>query len=76
MQHVLDGDTLIVQGVDKFPSTTIDAHNDHRIAMAAAIAALRAEGEITIQGAESVNKSYPRFYEDLRSLSAVVNFIS
>jgi 3-phosphoshikimate 1-carboxyvinyltransferase len=76
VQHVLDGDTLIVQGADKFPSTTIDAHNDHRIAMAAAIAALRAEGEITIQGAESVNKSYPRFYEDLRSLGAVVNFIS
>jgi 3-phosphoshikimate 1-carboxyvinyltransferase len=75
VQHVLDGDTLIVHGVDKFPATTIDAYNDHRIAMAAAIAALRAEGEIAIQGAESVNKSYPQFYEDLRSLGAVVNFI-
>jgi 3-phosphoshikimate 1-carboxyvinyltransferase len=75
VQYKLDGDTLIVHGADKFPPATIDAHNDHRIAMAAAIAALRAEGEITIQGADSVNKSYPRFYEDLRSLGAVVNFI-
>lgn len=74
--HKLDDDVLHIQGVAQFPTATIDAHNDHRIAMAAAIAALRADGKITIQGAEAVNKSYPRFYEDLRSLGAVVNFIS
>lgn len=47
----------------------IDSHNDHRIAMATATAALTAERAITIQGAESVNKSYPDFWNDLQTIS-------
>ena len=47
---------------------TVDSRNDHRIAMAAAIAATVCSMPVTILGAESVNKSYPRFWEDYHSL--------
>ncbi len=43
---------------------TVDAQNDHRIAMAAAIAATICTGPVTILGAECVQKSYPRFWEE------------
>jgi 3-phosphoshikimate 1-carboxyvinyltransferase len=42
------------------------AANDHRIAMAAAIAATVAMGPVTILGAECVQKSYPGFWEDYK----------
>lgn len=50
-------------------SCEIQAHNDHRIAMAAAILGLRG-GPITIHQAECVNKSYPYFFDDLEALGA------
>ena len=46
----------------------VDSHNDHRIAMAAAIAATVCRGPVTIRGAEAVNKSYPKFWEEYRRL--------
>ena len=46
----------------------VDAHADHRMAMSLATAALRATGPVTITGAESVRKSYPDFFDDLRNL--------
>ncbi|MCL2465593.1 MAG: 3-phosphoshikimate 1-carboxyvinyltransferase [Micrococcales bacterium] len=47
----------------------VDSHNDHRIAMALAVAALGAsDGPTTITGAESVDKSYPAFWEALESI--------
>lgn len=54
---------------------TIDSHNDHRMTMSFAIAALFAEGETVINGAESVAKSYPSFFEDFKSLGAKVEEI-
>ena len=48
------------------------SHSDHRIAMALSIAALGAKNELTIRGAECVNKSYPSFFEDLRSIGVEV----
>ena len=42
---------------------TVSSFNDHRIAMSAAIASLRCHGEVIIDEAESVRKSYPDFYE-------------
>ena len=47
---------------------TVDGANDHRIVMAAAIAATRCAGPVTILGAECVAKSYPGFWEDYRML--------
>ena len=46
----------------------VSAHGDHRIAMSLATAALRAEGPVTIEGAECVAKSYPGFFADLEKI--------
>lgn len=51
-----------------YHSCTIDAMGDHRIAMAAAIAATVADGPVTILGAECVAKSYPSFWEEYKKL--------
>ena len=48
--------------------TSLDSHNDHRIAMATAVAALRADRAVVIDGAEAVNKSYPEFWNDLKNI--------
>lgn len=56
-------DSLVVDGTGRLQGGTVDACNDHRIAMAAAVAACIADGEITINGAEAVRKSYPHFFE-------------
>ena len=47
---------------------TVNAGNDHRIAMSAAIASTACQQKVTILGAECVNKSYPRFWEDFSRL--------
>lgn len=52
----------------RFKSCTIDSVSDHRIAMAAAIAATVATGPITILGADCVKKSYPSFWDEYRRL--------
>ena len=61
-------DHLIIHGVDKLHGGLVDSHNDHRIAIMLAIAATRADGPITLTGAESVEKSYPNFWEHYQSL--------
>lgn len=61
-------DGLRVKGSQKLHGAEIDAHDDHRIAMAFAIAALRAEGETVIHGAECVAISYPEFFETLEKI--------
>ena len=58
--------------VDAFTGGEVDSHNDHRIAMMAAIAASRATGEVVIHGAEAVNKSYPDFFDHYRLLGGKV----
>lgn len=52
----------------KIEPATVFSHNDHRIAMSLAVSALRCEGEIVIENAECVEKSYPAFFEDLESV--------
>lgn len=61
------GDSLIVSA-GLFQGGTVDAANDHRIAMAAAIAACIAADPVTIIGAQCVKKSYPHFWEDYKEL--------
>jgi 3-phosphoshikimate 1-carboxyvinyltransferase len=56
-------DGLDVPGGQTLHGATIDSGGDHRIAMAFAIAALRAEGETLIQGSESANISFPEFFD-------------
>lgn len=52
----------------KIKPAVVFSHGDHRIAMSLAISALRCEGEVIIEQAESVEKSYPTFFEDLESI--------
>ncbi len=59
-----EGEVLCVEG-GQARTATVSSHGDHRIAMAAAIAALRATGPVNIEGAECVSKSYPHFFDDL-----------
>lgn len=67
--HAFSGENeLHISSSPFYKSCTIDACNDHRIAMAAAIAATTANGPITILGAECVSKSYPSFWQEYRKL--------
>ena len=69
-------DALIITGdLDKLRGASVDCCNDHRIAMAAAIAASRAEGETTLHGAECVQKSYPSFFDEFASLGGNVHVV-
>ncbi len=61
-------DGLIIRGKPSLSGGETDSFGDHRIAMAAAIAAQRCENAVTITNAQSVAKSYPAFFEDYNSL--------
>jgi 3-phosphoshikimate 1-carboxyvinyltransferase len=65
-------DGLIISGPCLLQGATINPRDDHRIAMACAIAALDASGETIIQDSECVKKSYPNFFDDLQLLGADV----
>lgn len=57
-------DTMKILG-GRIRAARVSARGDHRIAMSLAVAALRADGPVTIEGAECVAKSYPAFFDDL-----------
>jgi 3-phosphoshikimate 1-carboxyvinyltransferase len=56
-------DGLDVPGGQRLHGATIDSGSDHRIAMAFSVAALRAEGDSMIRGAESAAISFPEFFD-------------
>lgn len=58
-------DALMISN-GKLSGARIDPHNDHRIAMACAVAGLNAEGETVIENSDCVKKSYPEFFSDLK----------
>ena len=60
-------DTLTIQGTG-YRGGTVDAQNDHRIAMSAAIAATVCSEPVTVLGAEAVKKSYPKFWDEYARL--------
>jgi 3-phosphoshikimate 1-carboxyvinyltransferase len=66
----LDGDQMIIQGGSRIKGANVHSRHDHRIAMACAVAALKAEGDTVIEEAQAVKKSYPDFYNDLEKLGA------
>ena len=55
-----------------FTGGTVDACNDHRIAMSTAIAATVSTAPVTILGAQCVNKSYPKFWEEYSRLGGKI----
>lgn len=69
-------DGLIIEGSGSLQGLSDDivkvcSHNDHRIAMSAAVAATVCQKEVEISGAEAVNKSYPLFWQDYRKLATI-----
>lgn len=55
---------------------TVSSYNDHRIAMAAAVASCRADGPVIITGAEAVKKSYPDFFTDFTKLGGKIQILN
>ncbi len=68
--NVTDNSMVIYGGKPRGAETS--AHNDHRMAMSFTLAALFAEGDSIINGAEAVSKSYPQFFADLANLGAKI----
>jgi 3-phosphoshikimate 1-carboxyvinyltransferase len=74
----LEGNRMLVRGGEGpdaervLGGMAVHSHHDHRIAMACAVAGLRAERETMIEEAQAIDKSYPDFYTHLRQLGASV----
>jgi len=69
----VNDDLMVIHGGNKLNGAKVHSHHDHRIAMACAVAALKAGGETEIEEADAVKKSYPDFYRDLKFLGASIN---
>jgi len=57
----------------KVTGARVNSHEDHRIAMAVAVAALGAEGTVYIKDSHCVGKSYPGFFDDIKNAGATVH---
>jgi 3-phosphoshikimate 1-carboxyvinyltransferase len=75
VEIVLEDDMMLVKGGGKIKEASVFSHHDHRIAMACAVAALKARGDVLINGANAINKSYPDFFEHLEQLGASIEEI-
>lgn len=69
---VVTDDGLIASGPCSLRAGVVHSHGDHRIAMALSVAAIGAKDQVVIKDAECVSKSYPNFFNDLRSLGVEV----
>ena len=66
-------DGLVICGGRPFSGGTVNGCNDHRIVMAAAIAATVAEGPVTVTDAQAVDKSYPSFFDAFNALGGLAH---
>jgi 3-phosphoshikimate 1-carboxyvinyltransferase len=64
----IEGELMRITG-GEVKGGKVNSHGDHRIAMSCAIASLTGEGDVEIENAEVVDKSYPEFFEDLNALT-------
>lgn len=65
-------DGFVVEGPTILKGAVLDPADDHRIAMAFAVAGLIAEGQTTIRNADCITESYPGFAADLAGLGAII----
>ena len=73
----VEGDNVHIQGVALHaPNAPLSGHNDHRIVMALAVAAIASGLPALLCGAEAVEKSWPAFWNVLRSLGAKIELSS
>ena len=68
----INDDLMFVIG-GKPQGARVESHDDHRIAMAIAVASLGATGKVSIRDSQCIAKSYPGFFDDLRRVGAVVH---
>jgi len=61
-------DGMIIKGNAALHGAEVESHDDHRVAMSLAIAALKADGNTTINNADCVNISFPSFYDYIEKL--------
>lgn len=73
IEIVLQDDLMLIKGGTGVKGAQVHSRHDHRIAMACAVAGLKASSEVVIAEAEAINKSYPNFYEHLEALGATIN---
>lgn len=76
VEITLNGDEMLIQGSDHIRGAAVHSRHDHRIAMACATAALRADGPVKIIAAEAVNKSYPEFWKHWQKLGGKVQAVA
>jgi 3-phosphoshikimate 1-carboxyvinyltransferase len=69
----LEGDRMSIRGGEGVKGATVHSRHDHRIAMACAVAGLRADGATVIEEGQAIDKSYPDFYEHLQKLGGQVS---
>ncbi|MBO9565219.1 MAG: 3-phosphoshikimate 1-carboxyvinyltransferase [Niastella sp.] len=75
IQIDLQDDLMIIHGGTGVKGALTHSHHDHRIAMACAVAGLKAVGATTIEEAHAINKSYPDFYQHIQQLGATVELV-
>jgi 3-phosphoshikimate 1-carboxyvinyltransferase len=71
----LNDDEMLIHGNSGVfvKNHVLNSHHDHRIAMACAVAACAADFDVQIRHAEAVNKSYPDFWQHIKSLGALIS---
>jgi len=69
IKATISDDIMLVEG-GEVKGASVSSHNDHRIAMMAAVAALNGNGPVTVTEAEAVSKSYPEFFSDMEKIGA------
>jgi len=62
------GDGFVIDGPTPLKGAVVLSHGDHRLAMMLAVAALVADGETVIEGAEAVDVSFPDFFDRLERI--------
>ncbi len=75
LEIILQDDLMIINGGNGLNGAHVHSRHDHRIAMACASAGLRTAGEVIIDEAEAINKSYPDFYKHIEKLGAAVTIV-
>ena len=68
---IVEDDIMKITG-GKPTGVKVESHEDHRIAMAMAVAAINATGKVCIRDSQSIAKSYPEFFNDFKALGGVV----
>jgi 3-phosphoshikimate 1-carboxyvinyltransferase len=72
----LQDNLMLIKGGTGIQGASVHSRHDHRIAMACAVAGLKASGLVEIADAEAINKSYPNFYEHMQALGANIQIQS